>query len=84
MNGPLDGVGLHDLARLVGEQVDRVGCVVPQQVVGPGARLALCVRVAATEEVRLRIHLLHVELARVDLAAHELVRGVEAARVADH
>ena len=29
----LDGVGGDDLAGLVGEQVDRVGGVVPQQVV---------------------------------------------------
>src|SRR5690606_14792786 len=42
---PLDGVRGDDLARLVGEEVDRVRRVVPQQVVGPRTRLALGVHV---------------------------------------
>ena len=83
--GPLDGVGLHHrAAALVGEQVHRVRGVVPQQVVGPAARLAQRVHVAAAEEIGLHIHLLDVELARLDLVVHPLVAGVEAARVAAH
>jgi hypothetical protein len=60
----LHGVGLHDgAAGLVGEQVHRVRGVVPQQVVGPAARLAQRVHVGAAEEVGLHVHLLDVELA---------------------
>ena len=54
--------------RLVREQVDRVRGVVPQQVVGPAARLAERVHVGAAEEVGLHVHLLDVELAGDDLA----------------
>jgi len=67
-----------------GEQVHRVRGVVPQQVVGPAARLAQRVDVGAAEEVGLHIHLLDVELARRDLLVHLLVAGVEAAGVAAH
>jgi hypothetical protein len=81
----LDGIGLHDgAATLVGEQVHGVGGVVPQQVVGPAARLAQRIHVGAAEEVGLHIHLLDVELTRLDLLVHVLVAGVEAAGVAHH
>ena len=56
------------LPRLVGEQVDGVRGVVPQQVVGPAARLAERVHVGAAEEVGLHVHLLDVELAGDDPA----------------
>ena len=83
--GPLHRVGLHDAAAgLVLEQVHRVRGVVPQQVVGPAARLAQRVHVRAAEEIGLHVHLLDVELARLDLLVHVLVAGIEAARVADH
>jgi hypothetical protein len=71
-------------AALVGEQVDRVRRVVPQQVVGPGARLAQCVHVRAAEEVGLHVHLLDVEFAGANLLVDPLVAGVEAPRVAAH
>ena len=72
------------LPRLVGEQVDGVRGVVPQQVVGPAARLAERVHVRAAEEVGLHVHLLDVEFAAPDPLAHPLVARVEAARVAAH
>ena len=57
--GPWTRVGLHDRAAgLVREQVDRVGGVVPEQVVGPAARLAEGVHVPAPEEVGLDVQLL--------------------------
>ena len=59
--------------RLVGEQVDGVRGVVPQQVVGPAARLAERVHVRAAEEVGLHVHLLDVELAGDDPLVHPLV-----------
>ena len=71
-------------AALVREQVDGVRGVVPQQVVGPAARLAERVHVAAAEEVRLHVHLLDLEFAGDDALVHELVARVEAARVAAH
>ncbi len=81
----LDGVGDRDaLAGLVLEQVDRVRGVVPEQVVGPRARLAEGVHVGTPEEVRLHVHLLDRELARRDAPVHPLVRRVEPSRVADH
>ena len=83
--GPCIALRGDDLAAgLPGEQVDRVRRVMPQQVVGPRARLAERVHVRAAEEVGLHVHLLDVELARPDLPVHPLVAGIEAARVADH
>jgi hypothetical protein len=84
MDRPFDGIGLDDPARLIGKQVDRVGRVVPEQVVGPRARLALGVDVPAAEEVGLHIHLLDGEFAGPDPVVHVLVRGIEAAGVAHH
>ena len=76
---------LHDgAAGLVGEEVDRVGGVVPEQVIGPGARLAGGVHVLAAEEVGLHVHLLDRCFTGGDLAVDVLVGRVEAARVADH
>ena len=71
-------------ARLVGEQVDGVGGVVPQQVVGPAARLAQRVGVGAPEEVRLHVHLLDLEFAGLDALVDPLVARVEATRVSAH
>ncbi len=83
--GPCTRVGLHDRrARLIGEQVDRVRGMVPEQVIGPGARLAERVHVGAAEEIGLHVHLLDMEFAGEDPLVHELVARVEAARVADH
>ena len=65
MDRPLDRVGLHDRrAGLIGEQVDRMRGVVPEQVVGPRARLAERVHVGAAEEVGLHVHLLDMEFVR--------------------
>ena len=56
------------LAGLVREQVHGVGGVVPEQVIGPAARLAQRVHVGAPEEVGLHVHLLDVQLAGLDPA----------------
>jgi hypothetical protein len=58
--------------------------VVPQQVVGPGARLAQCIHVRAAKEVGLHVHLLDVEFAGANFLVYPLVAGIEAARVAAH
>jgi len=80
--GCLHGVGLHHrAARLVGKQVNGVGGVMPQQVVGPAAGLAQSVDVAAPKEEGLHIHVLHVELACHHFVVYPLVAGVKAARV---
>ena len=85
MDRSLHGVGLDDCAiALVGEQVHRVRRVVPKQVVGPAARLAQRVHVAAPKEVGLHIHLLDVERAALHLLVHVLVAGIEAAGMAAH
>ena len=72
------------LARLVREQVDRVAGMVPEQVIGPAARLAERIHVGAAEEIGLHVHLQHLELAGLDLLVDPLVAGIEAARVAGH
>ena len=62
--GPWIALACDDrLAGLIGEQIDRMRGVVPQQMVGPAARLALGVHVRAAEEIGLHVHLLDVEFA---------------------
>ena len=58
--------------------------VMPQQMIGPGARLAERVHVGAAEEIGLHVHLLDMEFTFKDAPAHELMARVEAAGVADH
>src|SRR3546814_2125142 len=53
-------------------------------MVGPGSRLPHGVDVLASEEIRLDVHLLDVELASADLAMEILVRRVEPAGVPAH
>src|SRR3546814_12776165 len=79
MMGSLDCMSGNDRSRLIGEQVHRVRGMMPQQMVGPGSRLPLGVDVLASEEIRLDVHLLEVELASADLALELLVRRVEPA-----
>ena len=84
-DGSLDRVRRHDVAaRLPREQVDGVRGVMPEQVVGPRARLAQRIHVRATEEVGLHVHLLDAELAGPDLPVHPLVARIEPARVPHH
>ena len=64
MHRPLDRVRKRrQLAGLVLEQIDGVAGVVPQQMIGPAARLAGRVHVGAAEEIGLHVHLLDFELA---------------------
>jgi hypothetical protein len=72
------------LTRLVAEQVHGVAGVVPQQVIGPAARLAQRIHVRAAEEVRLHVHLQHLQFAGLDLPVDPLVARIEAARVPGH
>ena len=53
-------------------------------MVGPAARLAQCIHVGAAKEIGLHIHLVDVELSRLNLLVYKLVAGVEAARVTAH
>ena len=73
-----------DLAGLIHEQVDGVAGVVPEQMIGPRARLALGVQVGTAEKVGLRVHLLDIEFARIDPVLDVLVAGIEATHVPDH
>src|SRR3546814_18169388 len=84
MMGSLDCMSGNDRSRLIGEQVHRVRGMMPQQMVGPGSRLPLGVDVLASEEIRLDVHLLDVELASADLAMEILVRRVETPGVPAH
>ena len=85
MHRPLHGVRAHDLrARLVTEQVHGVRGVMPQQMIGPGTRLAQRVDVGAPEEIGLHVHLLDRKLAGDDAPVDPLMRGIEAPRVPDH
>ena len=61
-----------------------MGGVVPEQMVGPTARLAERVRVGAPEEVRLHVHLLDGVVTGPDPLVHPLMARVEAAGVATH
>ena len=74
MDRPLHRVAIGDvLAGLVLEQVDGVGGVVPQQMVGPAPRVAGGVDVLAAEEIGLHVHLLDLQLAGLDLLVDVLV-----------
>ena len=85
MDRPLHRVGTDDgRATLVGEQVHGVRSVVPQQVVGPAARLSQRIDIAAAKEIGLHIQLLNVELAGLDFLMHPLVAGIEAPGVTGH
>ena len=85
MHRALGGLGEDDfLAALVAEQIDAVGGVVPQQMIGPGARPAGGVDVFAAEKIGLDIHLLDRQFAGADFVMHPLVRRIEAPRMADH
>ena len=78
-------MGFDDRATaLVGEQVHRMGGMVPQQVVGPTARLTQRVHVGAAEKIGLYVHLLDVEIASLDFLMNPLVAGIEASGVATH
>ena len=81
----LKRIGFDDgAAGLVGKQINRVRSMVPQQVIGPTAGLTECVHVGSAEEVSLHIHLLNVELTRLDFVMNPLMTGVETACVATH
>ena len=72
------------LAGLILEQVDGVGGMVPEQMVGPAPRIARCVDILAPEEIGLHVHLLDLQLALLDLLVDVLVARVEAPHVAAH
>ncbi len=82
--GPWIALAVTILPGLVGEQVDRVRRVVPQQVVGPRRAPALGVHVLAAEEVGLHVHLLDRQLAGDDPVVHVLVARIEPPGVPDH
>src|SRR6185295_15573952 len=77
----------HHAAHTIGlilEQGDGVGGVMPQQVVGPAARVARRVDVLAAEKIGLHVHLLDLELTLLDALVNPLVARVEAAHVPAH
>src|SRR5205085_11424051 len=79
VNRPLYGVAIGDrLTGLILEQVDRVRGMMPKEMVGPAARIAGGVDVAAPEEISLHVHLLDLQFALDDALVHPLVTGIEA------
>src|SRR3954452_24780681 len=85
MDRPLHRIAIGNrLAGLVLEQVDGVGGVMPQEVVGPTARVTRRVDVLAAEEIGLHVHLLDLELTLLDALVNPLMTGVEAAHVPAH
>ncbi len=72
------------LAGLILEQVHGMGGMVPEQMVGPTARLAGCVHVRAAEEISLHVHLQDFELTLRDPIVDPLMAGIEPAHVARH
>src|ERR1700737_1764127 len=85
MNWTLNRVGNNGLfTRLMLKEIDRVTSVVPQQMVSPRSRLTCRVHVAATEEVRLHVHLLDGQLTGFDAVVDPLVAGIEPPHVTRH
>ena len=85
MDRPLHRVAIgNGLAGLILEQVDGVGGVVPEQMVGPASRIARRVDVLAPEEIGLHVHLLNLQLASLDFLMDVLMARVEAPHVAAH
>jgi len=73
-----------NFAGLILEEIDGVAGVMPQQVIGPTARLAERVEVGAAEEIGLHVHLLDLQFAGGDLVVDPLMAGVEAPHVPSH
>ena len=83
--GPLHRITIgNHLASLILEQVDRVRGMMPEQMIGPAARLAGRIRVGATEEVGLHVHLQNLELALLHPLVNPLVARVEPPHVSRH
>src|ERR1700704_2437805 len=85
MDRPLHRIAIRDgLARLVLKQVDRMGGMVPEQMIGPAARISRRIDVLAPEEIGLHVHLLDLELALLDPLVDPLVARIEAPHMAPH
>jgi hypothetical protein len=74
----------HWLAALILKQIYRVGRVVPEEVIGPAARLAGCIDVGTPEEVRLHVHLQDRQTALLYPFVNPLVTWIEPAHVPGH
>src|SRR6476620_1319777 len=74
----------HRLATLVLKQVYGMGRVVPQEMIGPAARLTGCIHVGATKEVGLYVHLQDLKLTFLNPFVNPLVTGIEATDVPSH
>ena len=85
VNRPLNRISLHHrTACLVGEQIHCVCGMVPQQMIGPTARLTQGVHIGTAEKIGLHVHLKHIEMACLDLLVNKLVTGIKATRVTAH
>src|ERR1700676_3286939 len=81
----LDRIGDRDfLTRLVAEQVDGVRGVMPEEMIGPRARLPQGIYILATKKIGLNIHLQDLEFAVLDSLMHPLMRRVEPPGMPDH
>ena len=69
---------------MVGEQIHCVCGMVPQQMIGPTARLTQGVHIGTAKKIGLHVHLKHIEMACLDLLMNKLVTGIKAPRMAAH
>src|SRR2546430_15474178 len=75
---------VHWLAALILKQIHRVGRVMPEEVIGPAARLAGCIDVGTAEEGRLHVHLKDLQTALLYPFVNPLVTWIEPAHVPGH
>jgi hypothetical protein len=67
MHGSLHRVTVRDgLSGLILEEIDGMRGVMPQEMVGPAARVARSIDVLAPEEIGLNVHLLDGQFAFLD------------------
>jgi len=72
------------VVRLIGKRSTVWQAWMPQQVIGPTARLAERIGIGAPEEIGLHIHLQHFQFPGKDALVNPLMTGIEAARVTGH
>ena len=85
MNRPLNRIGFNDGGSgLVGKEVYGMGGVMPEEMVGPAARLAQGIDVGTPKKISLHIHLLDVVLAAGDSLADPLMTRIKTPGMAHH
>ena len=82
---PLESENIRcNLICLVLKQIDGVTSMMPEQMIGPAARLAFEIDILPSEEESLNDEMLQCQLAGHYLVVYPLMRWIKAARVAGH